>query len=266
MIAAISGALSSVVGSATVLKNANGAGRLYELFLMTSIADNLRSAGATVWVRRSDGTKIGPGDANRQFVQRGGLPSGLPGSGQGANGMSAFAFQLKNSQREWEIWNGVQFCGRSGAKHEFDIAIVPVHTASTLRAQRTGGVPFGRPVVAIECKDVSTPGTVDEMRAFVARLYDVTALDGHAPHLTSVCIPLTGIHPGRLPDDEPHRTFRHSNFACRSILVRRTGFASGALAMTSYYSIDPRYNVVPASSQHNSFLADLTAWIGANLA
>lgn len=129
MIPAISGALSSVVGSATVLKNANGAGRPYELFLMTSIADYLRSAGATVWVRRSDGTTIGPGDANRQFVQRGGSPSGLPSSRQGANGMSAFVFQLKNSQREWEIWNGVQFCGRSGAKHEFDIAIVPAHTA-----------------------------------------------------------------------------------------------------------------------------------------
>ncbi|MEB8387792.1 hypothetical protein OO012_11165 [Rhodobacteraceae bacterium KMM 6894] len=180
--------------------------------------------------------------------------------------MSAFAFQLQNSQREWEMWNGVQFSGRSGAKHEFDIAIVPSHTASTLRARNAGGVPFGRPVVAIECKDVSAAGTLDEMRAFIARLYDVTALDGHAPFLTSVCSPLTSIHPGRLPLDGPHRTYRNSNIASRSVLVRRAGFSSGTLAMTGYYSIDPRGNVVLGSSQEANLLSDLTAWIVKNLA
>jgi hypothetical protein len=266
MIAEISGALNAITGSATVLQNANGAGRVYELYLMSAIADKLRSEGATVWVRRSDGTTISPGDANRQFIQRGGAPSGLPGGRQGAHGMSVFAFRLKNSLREWEIWNGVQFFGRSGAKHEFDIAVVPAHTASTLRAQKAGGVPFGRPVIAIECKDVSTPGGVDEMRTFVARLYDVTALKTHAPYLTSVCSPLTSIHPGKLPDDEPPRTFRQSNFSSRGILVRRTGFAAGALAMTSYYSIDPRQNVQLGSSQLNSLLADLNTWMCANLA
>lgn len=132
MISAVSSALNTIVGNATVLQNANGAGRVYELYLMTKVADSLRSAGANVWIRRSDGTNVHPGDLDRQFVQRGGSPSGLPGSAQGANGMSAFAFQLQNSQREWEMWNGVQFSGRSGAKHEFDIAIVPSHTASTL--------------------------------------------------------------------------------------------------------------------------------------
>ena len=265
MIPAISRALNSIVGNATVLKNAGGAGRIYELFLMTAIADSLQAAGANVWIKRSDGTKIRSGDANRQFVQRGGSPSGLPGRAQGANGMSAIAFQLHNSRREWEIWNGVQFSGRSGGKHEFDISIVPAHTASALRGRISGGVPFGRPVVAIECKDVSTPGTIDEMRAFVARLYDVTALKVHAPYLTSVCSPLTSIHPGQPSLDVPHGTFRDSNFACRSVLARRTGFASGALAMTSYYSIDPRGNIVPGSSQHTSLLSNLTAWIGASL-
>ena len=44
----------------------------------------------------------------------------------------------------------------------------------------TGGVPFGRPPVAIECKDV---GSVDETRAFIVRLYDMTVLQGHQPHL-----------------------------------------------------------------------------------
>lgn len=265
MIPAISGALNSIVGNVTMINNAGGAGRIYELYLMTAIADCLRSAGAQVWIKRSDGTQIASGDANRQFVQRGGSPSGLPGSAQGPNGMSTIAFRLHHSTRVWEIWNGIQFSGRSGGKHEFDIAIVPEHTGSALRAQARGGVPFGRPVVAIECKDVSAPGTMDEMRSFIARLYDVTALQTHARYLTSVCNPLTSIHPGQLPDDTPHGTFRGSNFACCSLLVRRTGFASGALALTSYFSIDPRANVVPGSSQHASLLSDLVTWISANL-
>ncbi len=48
-----------------------------------------------------------------------------------------------------------------------------------------GGAPFGRPRLAIECKDAATSGSIDEMRTFVARLYDLTILMGHQPHLST---------------------------------------------------------------------------------
>lgn len=266
MIPAISSVLNSIVANTTVLKNAGGAGRIYELYLMTAIADSLKAGGASVWVQRSDGTRIHPGDSDRKFVQRGGAPSGLPGSAQGSSGMSTIAFQLNNSTQVWEIWNGVQFSGRSGGKHEFDIAIVPSDTGRALRGQPGGGVPFGRPIVAIECKDVSTAGSADEMRTFVARLYDVTALNMHARYLTSICSPLTSIHPGRAHTDAPHSSFRQSNLACRSVIVRRTGFAAGALAITGYYFIDPRDHVTQGSSQLTGLISGLDSWIQANLA
>lgn len=265
MIPAIAAALDNIVGNAVVLQNANGAGRAYELYIMTALADRLRTTGANVWVQRSDGSRIAPGDSDRQFVQRGGAPSGVPGSAQGRNGMSTIAFRLPASSRTWEIWNGVQFSGRSGGKHEFDISIVPAHTGVALRALPTGGVPFGRPVVAIECKDVSTAGSPDEMRAFMARLYDVTAIKAHEPFLMSVCSPLTSIHPGVLPNDEPHTSFRSSNIATKSVLTRRTGFVSGAISLTGYYFIDPRADVLPGSAEVSDLLSDLVGWIAHNL-
>jgi len=257
--------LDTIVGNAVVLQNANGAGRAYELYLMTALADHLRSAGAQVWVQRSDGSRIAPGDRNRQFIQRAGAPAGMPGSAQGSNGMSTIAFRLPSCSKIWEIWNGVQFSGRSGGKHEFDISVVPAQTGVELRKLPTGGVPFGRPVVAIECKDVSSAGSVDEMRSFMARLYDVTALSWHEPFLTSVCSPLTSIHPGTLPDDVPHTSFRNSNNATKSVLARRTGFVSGAISLTGYYFIDPRADVKPGSVEESHLLSDLVAWIGSNL-
>lgn len=266
MIPAIKKALGSIVGNTTWPNNAAGAGRIYELYLMTALADRLKAAGATVWVQRSDGTKINATDANPVFVQRAGAPSGLPGAGQGANGMSTIAFSLKNSTKIWEIWNGVQFSGRSGAKHEFDIAIVPHDTGTVLRGLSKGGVPFGRPVVAIECKDVSTAGSVDEMRAFIARLYDVTALNHHAQYLTNVCNPLTTIHPGQLPRDTPFSSYRQSNISCGSLIVRRTGFVSGTNALASYYFVTRYGSVTFGSSALNSLLNYLTAWIQMHLA
>lgn len=100
------------------------------------------------------------------------------------------------SGAEWEIWNGVQFEGRSGATHAIDISLVPRQVGMELR--QSGGLPFGRPRVAIDCKDVGQAGSVDEMRAFVARLYDVSLLYGHEPYL-----PLPGPREGSTREHPP---------------------------------------------------------------
>src|SRR5262249_31346948 len=152
MLTDVKKALDSILGNVTCLQSASGAGRIFELFVMTRVANKLRTLGCTVWLQRSDGTKIQPGDSTRQFIQRGGSPSGLPAITQGPNNASTIVFHKGRSTRAWELWNGIQFEGRSGARHEIDIALVPYEVADYLRTHG-GGVPFGRPRAAIECKD-----------------------------------------------------------------------------------------------------------------
>jgi hypothetical protein len=63
----------------------------------------------------------------------------------------------------------------------------------------TGGSPFGRPRVAVEGKDVGKPGTLDEMRTFVARLYDLTVLQAHRAYVPYPP-PSQAIFPGTFTD------------------------------------------------------------------
>jgi hypothetical protein len=126
-------ALDAILGSVTTLQNAAGAGRAFELFVMTGIARELNARGFEVWLQRSDGSKIMPGDADRRFIQRGGAPTGVAGSAQGTNNASTIGFRWRR-RPIWEIWNGVQFAGRSNASHEIDLAIVSESVGRALRA------------------------------------------------------------------------------------------------------------------------------------
>lgn len=120
MIPAVQTALNSIVGRVTTLDHASGAGRIFELFVVTSLARGLRDAGFSVWLQRSDGTIIRPGDADRRFVQRGGAPTGVPAASAGPSNASVIGFRW-GRRRKWEIWNGIQFAGRSAVTHEIDI-------------------------------------------------------------------------------------------------------------------------------------------------
>lgn len=264
MIPAVASALDAIVGNVVALRNANGAGRAFELYIMTGIASALASQHCDVWLQRSDGTLVSPADSDRRFIQRGGAPTGVFGAAQGADNASSLVFRLPGSSREWEIWNGIQFVGRSGGSHEIDIAIVPRDVGNALRGLPLGGLPVGRPSVSIECKDVEAKGSADEMRTFVARLYDLTILTWHRiGHLPS---PLTRISPGANPaDNSPFETYWVGNRETFNVLARRTGFSAGATAMTGYYGIQPRGPVTPGSPENTRFIADLAAWIMANL-
>jgi hypothetical protein len=254
-------ALDAILGSVTTLQNAAGAGRAFELFVMTGIARELKARGFEVWLQRSDGSKIMPGDADRRFIQRGGAPTGVAGSAQGTNNASTIGFRWRR-RPIWEIWNGVQFAGRSNASHEIDLAIVSESVGRALRALPAGGVPTGRPRVAIECKDVTAAGSVDEMRAFVARLYDATLLHAHHRYL-----PFTGpsqtIHPGS-PPGGIHRsvlTYWQENRRTLNIIARKTGFVAGAAAMTGYYSVEPHGGIVVGSTNAAQLMDAVTDWI-----
>jgi hypothetical protein len=265
MITEVQNALDSILGHVANLLRANGAGRLFELFVMTGMAENLSGRGYDVWLQRSDGSRMLPGDPTLEFIQRGGAPGGIAPAASGAGNASCIGFQRPGSAQAWEIWNGVQFEGRSGAAHEFDVAIVPQQVGSELRL--AGGQPFGRPRVAVECKDVATSGSIDEMRTLVARLYDVTILQGHGFHLHLGYSP-QAIYPANFGGDPYHdarKTFRHENLHTLNVFARRTGFAKGSAAMTGYHCIQPHGWITAGSSEAGTLLNDIADWIDANL-
>jgi len=264
MIASVSSSLNSLVGNITSLTHASGPGRAYELYIMTGIAKGLSDAGCQVHVQRSDESSINATDLDRRFIQRGGAPTGVAGRGQGSLNASSFVFCLPQSPREWEIWNGIQFIGRSTAMHEIDIAIVPREVGRALRALSGGGRPIGRPKVSIECKDVGVAGSPDEMRSFVARLYDLTILGAHRSvrHLPQ---PPRAISPGAPIQNDPYQTFWAGNSETFNVLARRTGFAKGALYMANYYGIQPRGPIFPGSIEDMALVDDLVTWITRNL-
>jgi hypothetical protein len=265
MIVGIQNALDTILGHAANLRQANGAGRIFELFVMTGVAEELHGRGHDVWLQRSDGTRMLPGDPALDFIQRGGGPAGIPPASSGASNASCIGFQKSGSSQVWEVWNGVQFEGRSGATHEFDLAIVPHQVGSELRL--IGGHPFGRPRVAVECKDVATSGSIDEMRTFVARLYDVTLLKGHRFHLRLGSLP-QAIYPANFGGDayyDSRDTYRRENLHSFNVFARRTGFAKGAAAMTSYHCIQPHGAVTAGSAEADTLFGDIANWIDANL-
>jgi len=265
MIPAVATALDSIVGNVVTLRNAKGAGRAYELYIMTGIAMELKQLGCTVWVQRSDGSRIAPVDSDRRFVQRGGVPTGVPGAAQGKSNGSSIVFRMPGSGREWEIWNGIKFKGRSGGDHEIDIAIVPREIGITLRSYPHGGVPGGRPRVSIECKDVGQKGDVDEMRAFVARMYDLTFLNWHAGKIPHQPNPPQCIFPGAPAGNDPYYSFWVGNRETFNVVARRTGFRAGATAMTGYYAVQPRGPLFPGSPEETSLISDLSQWTMQNL-
>lgn len=242
---------------ATPLTHASGAGRAFELFVMTEVALGLRSSGFSVWLQRSDGTTIRSSDPNRRFVQRGGAPTGVAPASAGPDNASVIGFRWRTCPA-WEIWNGIQFYGRSQAMHEIDVAIVPQSVGVELRL--SGGSPVGRPRVAIECKDVGTDGSLDEMRTLVARLYDVTLLHAHHHHLP---YPFAqAIHPGAATNSKDRAviTYWQENRRTKNILARRTGFVAGTIPLASYHHIESHANITVGSPAVAELVESVVQW------
>lgn len=265
MITQVRSNLDAIVGNVSVLKSANGAGRIYELYLMTGIAVELQRRGWAVSLQRSDGSIIGPRDTDRQFIQRAGSPTGVSIASKGRGNASSILIAHPRTNREWEIWNGIQFIGRSGAKHEVDIAIVPREVGTTLRASASDNWPIGRPKVAIECKEVVAPGDSDEMRSFVARLYDLTILRGHRsdPNLPS---PLQSIYPSPSRSARPSVTYWSANRSSFDVLARSSGFRRGAVSMTQYFNVRPTAPVALGTPAYATLIDDLASWSDRKLA
>lgn len=261
MITAVQSALDGIVGNVATLEHASGAGRIFELFVMTSLARGLRDAGFRVWLQRSDGSVILPTDADRRFIQRGGSPTGVPAASAGPDNASVIAFR-GGHRAHWEVWNGIHFAGRSTALHEIDISIVPGSVGTAMRA--VGGSPVGRPRVSIECKDVASAGGLDEMRAFIARFYDMTLLHAHHRHMTFSSP--RALHPGS-PNDSKHRaivTYWQENRRTKNIIARRTGFTSGTASLADYHRIEPHQQIAVGSSTVDDLVWSVVNWARRN--
>ena len=255
-------ALQDIVGSAITLIHPNGPGRAFELYVMTGIARELKTRGYEVWIQRSDGSRVEPTDRERRIVQRGGAPTGIAPAAQGPGNASTIVFR-RGSRPEWALLNGVLFEGRSSAFHEIDVALVPEAVASALRLRESsGGSPLGRPRISIECKDVGTNGTVDEMRAFVARMYDLTILCGHHRYL-GVAGPPSAIHPGAPSEatNRPVLTYWQENRRTLNVLARRTGFVRGTAALASYYAVAPYGGITVRNACATQLMHDVADWI-----
>jgi len=229
---------------------------------MTGVALELQNRGFEVWLQRSDGTRILPTDTDRTFIQRSGAPTSVPPAWEGPGNASVIGLKKPNGDG-WELWNGIQFLGRSGAYHEIDIALVPAAVGDTLRM--LGGAPLGRPRVAIECKDVGLAGSVDEMRTFVARLYDLTLLSGHQRYFP-YSPKAMAIYPGTPTSNNFYHarvTYWEENRHSFNAVARRTGFTKGAMAMTAYYGIEGHSTITVGSAEFGVLIQAVCQWIEA---
>jgi hypothetical protein len=123
-----------------------------------------------------------------------------------------------------------------------------------------GGPPVGRPRVAIECKDVGADGSLDETRAFIARLYDVTLLNAHHKHMHFT--EAHAIHPGS-PHEAKYRavvTYWQENRRTKNIIARRTGFVGGTAPLMQYHHIEPHEDIVVGSSTVHELFESVADW------
>lgn len=257
--------LDGISGASVTLQATNGAGRHFELLVIAEIADELHKRGYQIQLISSDGIRQSTAVGPLVYRQRGGAPAPVPAASQGANGPTSIRFRSPVTGQEWEIWNGVEFEGRSGGHHEFDVAIVPQGLASAVRT--TGGSPLGNGWVSIECKHVADAASPDEARALIARIYDTTILTGHCHHFRPKYLPARIYPPDpALPGyGTSATTFRERNVAGYAALVRTTGFSTGAAALADGYFIIRHGSIAIGSAALSAFRSEIADWIDANL-
>lgn len=257
--------LDGIAGASVALQATKGAGRHFELLIIAEIADELHQRGYPLDLVSSDGTRQSASPGPFVYRQRGGAPAPVPAISQGANGPTSILFQSPISGAEWEIWNGVEFEGRSGGHHEFDVAIVPHALADAVRA--TGGAPLGHGWVSIECKHVSDAASPDEARTLIARIYDTTLLETHKSYIRPAYVParIYPPHPASPGYGQSAQTFRKRNEAGYAALARTTGFSSGAAALADGYFIKRHGAIAIGSAALSNFRSEIADWIDTNL-
>lgn len=258
--------LSAIARAAVSLQHARGPGRAFELLIMAELGRELERVGFRVWLQLSNGQRVGSRSPTKRFVQRAGRPGPLPSASAGPNGPSVLCFQRDGAPTHWEIWNGIEFFGRSRGTHEIDLAIVPAAVASDIRNSPRGGSPLGHGWVSLECKHVAMPGGLDELRSFIARMYDTTLLQSHgrylglAPPVPRIAsLASVSVGRGRAP-----LIYYQENRTVFAAVARTGRFSAGTASMAGLYNVR-RYDDLMNGGKLDSFIADLARWISTRL-
>ena len=223
-----------------------GAGKALEAWLLMKLADTARlTSNWRVTLRAGDGSQLASGADFRLPDQPSPIASSSP---------TAPCFVLLehcvHDDRRLELHGGLQWMGRSGARHECDISLIPASIGEALR-NSGGGYPRGLPIAAIECKDKTSPGTPDEMRQTLARLFDLALV-------TQPDVGPCRIYETNTLETWGRRSSKYvSHFATGAFGIARVGeFQLSARRLGEHYHIG-RFRAIydPASHSASSLLA-----------
>lgn len=207
-----------------------GQGKALEAWVLMKLADTVRRRMPRFWrvsLRRGDGTLLPAGTSFDLPSQR----SKIQPSNPGAPGYVLIEHTLNTALR-FELQGSVQWKGRSHAKHEIDVSVLPAAIGEAIR-NNGGGYPHGLPIVAVECKDKGGKGPLDETRQTLARMYDLALVTQPVPGWSCRMFETnTRTHWGR-------KSSRYVSFFQKGTfgIVRAGTFQSGAGTLAGHYSI-----------------------------
>lgn len=231
------------------------AGKALECWVLLKVADAVSTIGGwQVTLRQGDGNLLPPGALFK-------LPSRQSGIAAGAPGAPGYVL-LEPPQPalpRLELHASLQWRGRSDATHECDVSILPAMIGEALR-RANGGRPCGLPIVAIECKDKITKGTLDETRQTLARMYDLALVTRPAAGVSCrIYGPVTWINWGNW-SSRYVTFFSKGTFA----IVRAGGFQQGTEALASHYHIQRYPNIYNLPQSMTDLLDHVRATVQAS--
>ena len=256
MISDVQSAPDTIVRRITALEHASGAGRIFELFVITSLARGLRNAGFSVWLQRSDGTTIQSGDADRRFIQRGGAPTGVPAASAGLDNASVIGFQKRRRQR-WE--SGMATSSRAAVRRRTKLTSRLFPAASRLRSERPAVFLSGDRASRLNVRmsalraastrcAPSSPGSTIDPAPCASSPYAIPAS------------PRTASGQPQRSETPRDRDLLAGESAPTNIIARRTGFTVGTAPLGDYYRIEPHRNISSGSSEIDELVRSVVKW------
>ncbi len=242
--------------SATTVPSVEG--KALEAWVLMRMAESANQHGWAVSLRQGDGTPLPAGSTFKFRLQ----PGKIAASNASAVGYVSLIPPNPTLGTALELHGGVQWRGRSAARHECDISMLPASIGYSIR-NGGGGYPRGLPIVALECKDKGTSGSPDEMRETLARLFDLACIsqnrDGH-PHR----IFTESLSAGWGWRASVYRAFfAQGQFG----IIRATGFGLGARQLSDHYN-NARYSRIYDRSHSHAMRAllgrfrQILDWLG----
>jgi hypothetical protein len=209
-----------------------GEGKALEAWVLLQMAHTVfksMSASWSVSLRRGDGSPLPQGASFDLPSQHSRIQPSSP---------TAPCYVLlehhQNPKLRFELRGSVQWMGRSGARHEIDVSVVPAKIGEAITGNG-GGYPHGLPIAAIECKDKGGIGPLDETRQKLARMYDLTFVTQPAPPHGACRIFATQTN-----HEWGKWSSRYVAFFAKGIfgIVRAGTFQSGAKKLAAHYHIE----------------------------